>query len=98
MANGEIANYKQFHHLSQCFQKSSAAIPLKWVCRRERVKELMGERVTLPMILFSTMTIEINFMLISKVCTMGKSWKLPQLPQVEPFLLFSKCCQIIIIS
>ena len=38
MANGEIAHHVQFQLLSQCFQKSSAAITWKCVCRWERVK------------------------------------------------------------
>ena len=37
VANGEIAHYEQFLHLSKYFQKSSAADALKWIYRWERV-------------------------------------------------------------
>ena len=37
VANGEIAHYKQFHHLPQYFQKSSAAEASERVYRWERV-------------------------------------------------------------
>ena len=37
VAKGEIAHHEQFHLWPQCFQKSSAAISSKCVCRWERV-------------------------------------------------------------
>ena len=37
MAKGEIAHHEQFHRWPQRFQKLSAAIVLKCVCRLERV-------------------------------------------------------------
>ena len=40
MAKGEIAHHKQFHLWQQCFQKSSADIASKCVCRWETVNLL----------------------------------------------------------
>ena len=39
-AKGEIAHNKQFHLLSQCFQKSSATEVAKVVCYRGGIKRL----------------------------------------------------------
>ena len=38
VAKGEIPHHEQFHLCPQCFQKSSAAISSKCICRWERFK------------------------------------------------------------
>ena len=43
VAKGEITRFEQFLHLSQCFQKSSAADASKFVYNLERVKFRKGE-------------------------------------------------------
>ena len=52
MANGEIAHYKQFRHLPQCFQKSSAADVSEHVCKWEIFK-IIKLNVRLSLSLFN---------------------------------------------
>ena len=47
MAKGEIACFEQFLHLSQCFQKSSAADASESVYKWERVKEQFSPEIKL---------------------------------------------------
>ena len=67
MVKGEIAHHGQFHLRQQCFQKSSAAIAFKWVCRWERVNSLLFMYRDLPHLLLDLLSHLLLFILCGKV-------------------------------